>query len=85
MDIHLDKMQQLLSMAYTFMSPAWQLVIECGAIYCTLSSPSILDCTTDFQMANEDEAIQDTMEARVLWHHLQTIENQFWIHATSAD
>lgn len=36
-------------------------------------------------MANEDKTTQDSMDARVLQHHLQTIEHQFWAHTTSTD
>lgn len=63
MHIHLNMIQQFVSMVYTLMSPTWQLATPYGAFYYTLNLPSILDCATDFHMAYEDKAIQDTMDA----------------------
>lgn len=51
----------------------------------TLCLPSILDWATGFHVCDEDEATQDTIDAKVLWHHLQTVEHWFWTHATSTD
>ncbi|KYO28507.1 hypothetical protein Y1Q_0006477 [Alligator mississippiensis] len=78
-------MQQLVAMGLVFLHLSQQLDIPCGATYCILCQPSVLDWATDFHMADEDEAIQDAMDSRVLVHHLQTVECWFWAHATSND
>ncbi|KYO43575.1 hypothetical protein Y1Q_0013599 [Alligator mississippiensis] len=51
----------------------------------TLCLPSILDWTTKFHMADEDEDIQYAMDTGVLWNYLQTVKNWFWACATSND
>lgn len=77
MHAHLDMLGQLVSMGSGFMPKSQQLDISCWATYHTLHQPSILGLATDFYVANEDKDTQDTMNARVLWHHFQTIKHQF--------
>ncbi|KYO34556.1 hypothetical protein Y1Q_0012419 [Alligator mississippiensis] len=49
----------------------------------TLCLPSLQGWATNFHVVNEDEAIQDTMDARVLQHHLETVKYRFGVCTTS--
>ncbi|KYO42844.1 hypothetical protein Y1Q_0016083 [Alligator mississippiensis] len=68
---HLDMTQQLVAMACSFVLQSQQLDNTCRATHHTVHPPSILDRATDFHVVNKDCATQDTIDARVLWHHLQ--------------
>ncbi|KYO48842.1 hypothetical protein Y1Q_0004197 [Alligator mississippiensis] len=78
-------MQQQVTMEHTFMPISQQLAAPHGAPQQKLHPPGILDWATNFHMVNRDEATQDAMVTMVLWHHLQTIEHQYWAHTITSN
>lgn len=64
----------MVAMACTFKFPNKQLTVPHKATYYTLWSLSILDWANDFYMDNEEEAMQDAIDPRAPWHHLQSVE-----------
>ncbi|KYO28298.1 hypothetical protein Y1Q_0015919 [Alligator mississippiensis] len=66
----LDMTWQLIAMVHDFLPPSQQPDMLHGATYHTLSLPAVLNWATDFEVADEDQATQDAMDAKVLWHHL---------------
>ncbi|KYO29112.1 cell division cycle 20-like protein B isoform D [Alligator mississippiensis] len=72
---HQDMIWQPFAMGHGFLPLYQQLALPHRVSYCTLYLSTVLDWATDFQVADGDEATQDTMDARVLWHHLQTMKH----------